>query len=43
MEIKKFSVFDCLGIKIDEIVSGVFEEDLEKVINGNVIKNYKVI
>lgn len=40
-ETKKLSVFDCPGIKTDETASGVLEEDLEKVINGNVIKNYK--
>lgn len=42
-ETKKLSVFDCPRIKTDETASGVLEEDLEKVINGNVIKNYKVI
>lgn len=36
-------MFDCLGIKIDVISSGVFEGDLKKIIEGYVMNGYMVI
>lgn len=42
-ETKKLSVFDCPGIKTDEIGSGVLEGDLKKTIEGHIMNSYMVI
>lgn len=39
---KTLRVYDCRGIMPDKKQNAVFTEDLKKVIDGNVMKDYEV-
>ena len=39
----QFNIFDCYGIPLMDPRKEILEEDLIKVINGNIMKDYEVM